>query len=172
MSDALVTIRELHKEFRRGSERIDVLHGVNLEVPQGDFLALMGANGSGKSTLVRAMTGLRPLAAGSVHLFGTDLTHFRDWHRIGFVPQRSTAATGVPASVWEVVAAGRLTRRRWLLASIVFAGYFAGIRMTAGGHFLSDTIFAWFATYFCLWLTEWAFRRMGWLPRKALDQGA
>ena len=60
------------------------------------------------------MTGLRPLAAGSVHLFGTDLTDFRDWHRIGFVPQRSTAATGVPASVWEVVASGRLTRRRWL----------------------------------------------------------
>jgi len=56
------------------------------------------------------------------------------------------------------------TRRRWLLASLVFAGYFAGIRMTAGGHFLSDTIFAWFATYFCLWLTEWAFRRMCWLP--------
>lgn len=55
------------------------------------------------------------------------------------------------------------TRRRWLLASLLFAGYFAGIRMTAGGHFLSDTIFAWFSTYFCLWLTEWIFRRLGWI---------
>ena len=91
-----------------------VLRAINLRVRRGDFLALMGANGSGKSTLVRAMTGLRPLAAGSVHLFGTDLDDFRAWHRIGFVPQRSTAATGVPASVWEVVASGRLTRRRWL----------------------------------------------------------
>jgi len=61
-------------------------------------------------------------------------------------------------------------RRRWLLASLAFAGYFAWARMTAGGHFLSDTIFAWFATYFCLWLTEWIFRRLGWLPKS--DQTA
>ena len=91
-----------------------VLRGISLEVRQGEFVALMGANGSGKSTLVRAMTGLRPLAAGSVHLFGDDLDGFRQWQRIGFVPQRATAASGVPASVWEVVASGRLTRRRWL----------------------------------------------------------
>jgi len=91
-----------------------VLRSITLAVRQGEFLALMGANGSGKSTLVRAMTGLRPLASGAVTLFGTDLDDFRAWHRIGFVPQRSTAATGVPASVWEVVASGRLTRRRWL----------------------------------------------------------
>ncbi len=62
------------------------------------------------------------------------------------------------------------SRRRWLLASIVFAGYFAGIRMTAGGHFLSDTVFAWFATYYSLCLTEWIFRRLGWLPARP-DQG-
>ena len=74
-----------------------VLRAISLQVHRGDFLALMGANGSGKSTLVRAMTGLRPLAAGSVHLFGSDLPDFKDWHRVGFVPQRSTAATGVPA---------------------------------------------------------------------------
>ncbi len=91
-----------------------VLRAISLTVRQGEFLALMGANGSGKSTLVRAMTGLRPVASGAVTLFGSDLADFRDWHRIGFVPQRSTAATGVPASVWEVVASGRLTRRRWL----------------------------------------------------------
>lgn len=63
-------------------------------------------------------------------------------------------------------------RRRWLLASLAFAGYFAWVRMSAGGHFLSDTIFAWFATYFCLWLTEWAFRRIGWLPPAAPSQPA
>jgi membrane-associated phospholipid phosphatase len=55
-------------------------------------------------------------------------------------------------------------RRRWLVASLAFAGYFAVVRMSAGGHFLSDTIFAWFATYFTLWLTEWVFRRLKWLP--------
>ncbi len=91
-----------------------VLRGIDLSVGSGEFVALMGANGSGKSTLVRALTGLRPLAAGSLHLFGTTLDDFHDWQRIGFVPQRGSAASGVPASVWEVVASGRLTRRRLL----------------------------------------------------------
>ena len=55
-------------------------------------------------------------------------------------------------------------RRRWLIASLACGGLFALVRMVPGGHFLSDTIFAWFATYVSLWATEWAFRRLGWLP--------
>ena len=91
-----------------------VLRTVDLTVRSGEFVALMGANGSGKSTLVRALTGLWPLTTGSVRLFGTDLDDFHDWQRVGFVPQRGGASSGVPASVWEVVASGRLTRRRLL----------------------------------------------------------
>ncbi|MBM9460283.1 metal ABC transporter ATP-binding protein [Nocardioides sp. zg-536] len=91
-----------------------VLRRIDLEVRAGDFVALMGANGSGKSTLVRAIVGLRPLVNGEIRLFGTPLEHFSQWRRIGFVPQRASAVSGVPASVWEVVAAGRLTRRRLL----------------------------------------------------------
>lgn len=91
-----------------------VLRGIDLSVDDGAFVALMGANGSGKSTLVRALVGLRPLSSGEVRLFGTPLASYDAWERIGFVPQRATAASGVPASVWEVVAAGRLTRRRLL----------------------------------------------------------
>lgn len=91
-----------------------VLRGIDLTVAEGEFVALMGANGSGKSTLVRALVGLRPLVSGDVRLFGTPLDQYDDWKRIGYVPQRATAASGIPASVWEVVAAGRLTRRRLL----------------------------------------------------------
>ncbi len=91
-----------------------VLRGIDLVVRPGEFLALMGANGSGKSTLVRALTGLRPLTAGSLELFGIPLDDFHAWQRIGFVPQRTSAGSGVPASVWEVVASGALTRRRLL----------------------------------------------------------
>ena len=91
-----------------------ILRGIDLTVGAGEFVALMGANGSGKSTLVRGLTGLLTLTTGTLELFGTRLDRFHDWHRIGFVPQRTGAAGGVPASVWEVVASGRLTRRRLL----------------------------------------------------------
>lgn len=91
-----------------------VLHDVDLDVPQGQFVALMGPNGSGKSTLVRALVGLRDLSGGRLELFGVPFDDFDDWYRVGYVPQRAGAAGGVPASVWEVVASGRLNRRRLL----------------------------------------------------------
>jgi zinc transport system ATP-binding protein len=88
-----------------------VLRDLSLTVTPGEVVAILGANGSGKSTLVRAVLGLVPLAAGSVTLFGTPLRRFRQWSRIGYVPQRLGAGSGVPATVAEVVAAGRLSRR-------------------------------------------------------------
>ena len=94
-----------------------VLRGIDVTVPAGAVLAILGANGSGKSTLVRTMMGLVPTVRGEVRLFGTPRADFRDWHRVGFVPQRVTAASGVPASVREVVASGRLSRRRAFLPS-------------------------------------------------------
>ena len=57
------------------------------------------------------MLGLVPLGAGRVELFGMPLRRFRQWHRIGYVPQRLGAGGGVPATVGEVVASGRLARR-------------------------------------------------------------
>ncbi|MDG4814866.1 ABC transporter ATP-binding protein [Micromonospora sp. WMMD956] len=88
-----------------------VLRDVSLAVDAGEVVAVLGANGSGKSTLIRAVLGLVPLHAGSVSLFGTPLRRFRQWKRIGYVPQRLGAGGGVPATVREVVASGRLARR-------------------------------------------------------------
>ncbi len=91
-----------------------VLRGIDLAVAPGEVIAVLGPNGSGKSTLVRTMMGLVPTCRGEVRLFDTPLERFRDWRRVGFVPQRITVAGGVPATVREVVAAGRLSRRRLL----------------------------------------------------------
>ena len=89
-----------------------VLKGVDLEVGEGEFVALLGANGSGKTTLVRALVGLLPLSAGELKLFGQPFGSFKAWERIGYVPQRFSAASGVPASVTEVVQTGRIARAR------------------------------------------------------------
>lgn len=82
--------------------------------------------------------------------------------------QNCSFVSGHVATASFIMAFGWLgapaVRRRWLLASLAFGGLFALVRMVPGGHFLSDTIFAWFATYFSLWATEWLFRRVGWLP--------
>jgi zinc transport system ATP-binding protein len=104
-------------ELTNGSVTIGgrpILRGIDLVVAPGRFVALMGANGSGKSTLVRSLVGLLPLSGGELRLFGTPIGEYDAWSRLGFVPQRASAESGVPASVWEVVASGRLTRRRLL----------------------------------------------------------
>jgi putative ABC transport system ATP-binding protein len=66
----LVRVRQLHKEFRRGGERIDVLQGLSLDIPRGDFLALMGPSGSGKSTLLNLLGGLDRPTRGEVEIGG------------------------------------------------------------------------------------------------------
>jgi len=89
-----------------------VLQDVSVAVAPGEVLAVLGANGSGKSTLVRVGLGLLPLTSGSATLFGTPVSRFRQRHRVGYVPQRLGAGSGVPATVAEVVGSGRLPRRR------------------------------------------------------------
>ncbi len=70
MVEPLVRTVGLHKEFRRGSERIDVLQGVDLEVQAGEFLALMGPSGSGKTTLLNLLAGLDRPTRGEITVGG------------------------------------------------------------------------------------------------------
>ena len=91
---AIVRARNVHKAFRRGSERIDVLQGVNLEIGRGEFLALMGPSGSGKTTLLNLIGGLDAPSEGSVEVAGVDITRMSGaalsrWRsqNIGFVFQ-------------------------------------------------------------------------------------
>jgi putative ABC transport system ATP-binding protein len=92
--DTLVKVRDLHKVYYRGSEQIDVLQGITIDIPSGDFLALMGPSGSGKTTLLNLIGGLDTPRKGSVEvggdridtLSGGKLASWRARH-IGFVFQ-------------------------------------------------------------------------------------
>jgi len=90
----VVRVQNLHKEYRRGSERIDVLQGIDLEIPPGDFLALMGPSGSGKTTLLNLIGGLDRPTSGTVEVAGEPISRLSDgqlarWRsrHIGFVFQ-------------------------------------------------------------------------------------
>ncbi|MFJ5259629.1 metal ABC transporter ATP-binding protein [Streptomyces sp. NPDC088387] len=109
MSEPVISVRGVTAEL--GSR--PVLRGIDLTVGHGEVVALLGANGSGKSTAVRAVIGQVPVSAGRIELFGTEHRRFRDWSRVGYVPQRTTAAGGVPATVTEIVSSGRLSRTRF-----------------------------------------------------------
>ncbi|NMR19300.1 metal ABC transporter ATP-binding protein [Cellulomonas fimi] len=90
----------------------EILRGVDVTAQDGEVVALLGANGSGKSTFVRALVGAVPLTSGQVELLGRPLGPAVRWERIGYVPQRVSAATGVPATAGEVVTSGLLHGRR------------------------------------------------------------
>jgi putative ABC transport system ATP-binding protein len=66
--EPIVEVSDLHKYFRRGSEQIDVLNGLNLDVPEGEFLALMGPSGSGKTTLLNLIAGLDTPSRGIIRV--------------------------------------------------------------------------------------------------------
>jgi zinc transport system ATP-binding protein len=86
-------------------DRVPVLEGVSFSILQGDFLAILGPNGSGKTTLVKVILGLLQPARGSIRLMGKPAGEFREWSKVGYVPQKATHIDSYfPASVKEVVA--------------------------------------------------------------------
>ena len=91
---SLVSTRNLTKTYQRGPEKIEVLHGVDLEIAKGDFIALMGPSGSGKSTLLNLIGGLDNPSSGEIEVGGEridqmgagQLSQWRSDH-VGFVFQ-------------------------------------------------------------------------------------
>ena len=90
---------------------IQVLSDVTFTLSAGDYCGLVGPNGSGKTTLIRILLGLDVPGTGSVALFGETPSAFRDWKRIGYVPQKLAAFNPhFPATVKEVVGLGLLSK--------------------------------------------------------------
>ena len=91
-----------------------VVHDVDLTITAGEVVLVLGPNGSGKSTIAKGLFGLTDLLAGEVEVFGMPRADFRDFPRLGYVPQRHTLASSVTVTVSEVVSSGRLSRQSWL----------------------------------------------------------
>jgi len=89
-----------------------IVHDMDLGLHRGEVMAVLGANGSGKTTLLRGILGLAPVLAGSIQVFDVPVQRFSERYRLGYVPQRQGIGGGVPATVSEVVASGRLPRKR------------------------------------------------------------
>ncbi len=73
MSEPLVQVRGVRKEYRRGTEVVPVLDGLDLDIQAGDYLALMGPSGSGKSTLLNLLGGLDQPTSGTIRVGGTSI---------------------------------------------------------------------------------------------------
>lgn len=110
-SDGAAVIELLNTSIGYGARA--VVDDVSLRIDRGEVVALVGPNGSGKTTIVRGLLGLAPVVGGEVRLFGVPAGRFHERWRIGYVPQRHTVVGAVPSTVQEVVASGRLARRRW-----------------------------------------------------------
>ena len=87
-----------------------VLRGVDLEVEAGEFVGVAGPNGGGKTTLLRLALGLERPLRGTVRLFGEPADRFRDRASLGYLAQRAQLGVQAPATVREVVSAGRAAR--------------------------------------------------------------
>ncbi|GAA1628612.1 ABC transporter ATP-binding protein [Actinoplanes couchii] len=105
----LLEIKDLTLEYGR----IEALHGISLEVEQGEIVALIGANGAGKTTTMRAISGLRPVAKGSIVFDGQDITKLRADKRVILGVGQSPEGRGVfpGMSVMENLEIGAYTRR-------------------------------------------------------------
>jgi len=95
-----------------------ILEDVSFEIFEGEYIAIIGPNGGGKTTLTRLLLDLEKSTSGSIKIFGKELKKFKEWDKVGYVPQRASLVDeNFPATVEDIVKMGRIAKR----------GVFAGI---------------------------------------------
>jgi zinc transport system ATP-binding protein len=101
-----------HLSFRYNS--VEVLSDISFSVDAGDYIGLVGPNGSGKTTVIKIILGLTQQEKGTVTLFGSDASAFKDRHKIGYLPQKPTHFNPhFPATVKEIVSLGLFSKMRF-----------------------------------------------------------
>ena len=94
MSSVLATLTGVSKTYQKGKEKVEVLHNLDIDIPEGDFIAIMGPSGSGKTTLLNLLGGLDKPTAGTVRVGDSELSsmsnsQLSNWRstNIGFIFQ-------------------------------------------------------------------------------------
>lgn len=88
-----------------------ILSNISLELFRSEYIAIIGPNGGGKTTLVRMLLGLEKPTSGEVKIYGKKLSDFKEWHKIGYVPQRASHVdSSFPATVLDIVKMGRTSQ--------------------------------------------------------------
>lgn len=91
---------------------VEILSNISFEIFKAEYIAIIGPNGGGKTTLIRMLLGLENPSSGEVKIFGNKLKNFKEWHKIGFVPQRASLVDeNFPATVEDIVRMGRVANR-------------------------------------------------------------
>jgi len=107
---AIIEVKNLTIEYNQ----VEVVKNISFDIQKGDYIGLAGPNGAGKTTLIKAILGLIPNKKGSISLFDKNINQFKDWNKIGYLPQKfATVNTIFPATVKEVVALGLLAQKKW-----------------------------------------------------------
>lgn len=89
-----------------------VITDLSFSASERDFVGVIGSNGTGKTTLLKMIVGLLPPSEGTIKLFGEPIQKFKDWERIGYVPQKNSFNPLFPATAREVVLSGLYSNRK------------------------------------------------------------
>lgn len=106
--ESIIKVKNLGFDYGEGW----VFHKLDLDIPKGDFVAVIGANGAGKSTLMKMLANVIPPTAGEIYYYGQPIEQFDDWKKVGYVAQNPLRMQrSFPISVEEVVSLGLLDGR-------------------------------------------------------------
>ncbi len=89
-----------------------ILSNVSFEIFAQEYVAIIGPNGGGKTTVAKMLLGLEKATSGEIRIFGKKLQTFKEWHKIGYVPQRASLLdASFPATVLDIVKMGRIAHK-------------------------------------------------------------
>ncbi len=107
-NNVIIEVKNLCVSYEQGKYAIK---DISFSIKRGDFLALIGPNGGGKTTLIKAILGLVKPSLGEVRLFGKSIKEFKEWYKIGYVPQDVISRVQFfPVSVYELLKSNLVKR--------------------------------------------------------------